>query len=181
MSDIKRIDNTKRPTDINLNKEDFPDYKTYKKEYDRQYSLMTRERRKEIYALNKDYKKQQQKDWVNNNPDKLDKFNETRRTKYKNKGEKFKQSKIWTWKRAGIILNDDTYEKFYNTTHCELCNKEFCEIGGKTKHNKGCLDHDHLTGHVRCICCFTCNNYLKSFDNKRFKINLELHRYFNRL
>ena len=43
-------------TKINLKREDFPDEKSYKKEYDRLYSLATRERRKILYQEQKEYK-----------------------------------------------------------------------------------------------------------------------------
>jgi len=181
MTSIKKIDNTKRPTNIKLNKEDFEDYKSYKKEYDRQYALLKKERRKEIYRLNGDYKRNQQREYMKNNPQKRKEASIRKKQIYQNKSDSYKRKKLWDWRRLGIIVNDEIYERYVNTKHCELCNKEFCNVGGKTKHNTGCLDHDHLTGHVRCICCVGCNNFLRGLDTRRYKLNLEIHRYFKNI
>lgn len=127
------------------------------------------ENRKAVYEKNKiRYEKNKER------------YNETRRTVYKELGDKYKKSRLNTWKKSGIIINKNTYDDFLNTTHCNLCNIVFCDVGGKTKTNKKCLDHDHLTGHVRCICCYKCNNYLKKYDYQRLKLMSEIHRYHKR-
>ena len=131
----------------------------YTKEYRETHREEINERNRERYHLKKDA------------------WNQKRNALYKTKGRKYMVSRLATWRKSGIIVDDNTYEKFINTKNCELCNKTFGEIGGKTSHDRACLDHDHLTGHVRCVCCFTCNNYLKRYDNNRLKLMLDIHRY----
>ena len=175
MSDIKKIDNTKTPTSIVLDKNDFDDYKSYKKEYDRQYSILKRKRRREIYALNREYKQKQQRDYLKKNKEKI---NNDRQKKYKDDEEKYKKVMQWSWKRSGIIIDENTFDYYDSINNCELCNVEFCERGGKSRTNKKCLDHDHLTGHIRCVICYKCNNYLKKYDRQRLELMLAIHRYF---
>tara|TARA_R100000935_G_C2705018_1_gene111804 strand:+ start:45 stop:467 length:423 start_codon:yes stop_codon:yes gene_type:complete len=64
---------------------------------------------------------------------------------------------IWRWKNWGIICDDfdKLYDKYINTTHCEICKVELCE--GNHGSNKKAIDHDHITGKVRYICCHSCN------------------------
>ena len=180
MSKIVRIDNTKTSTGIILNKDDFPDYVSYKKEYDRQYAVLKRERRRQIYKLNSEYKANQMTEYRKKNPEMFNQRNKKRTKNYKEKGYNYKNVKLYQWKRAGIKIQPDTFDRFVNAKVCELCNKKFKEdVGGKTQHNTPCLEHDHLSGAVRSVCCITCNNYMKRYDNLRLKVCLEIHRYKN--
>ena len=88
--------------------------------------------------------------------------------------------KLYDWKRKGIkIPNDEeTYVNYMSLENCELCDKVLT-TGNKAK-NRKCLDHDHLSGYVRYICCNECNAYKKKTDNLRMMICLELHRYFKK-
>ena len=176
MAEIKRIDNTKTPTGINLNKEDFEDYKSYKKEYDRQYSILKNKRRREIYALNKEYKQKQAKEYRQNNPELFEKYNETRLTKYQEKGSIYKRAIKHGWKKAGIKVFDNTFDDYLKQDVCELCSKKFGEVGGKSRHNKKALDHDHRSGYARFICCYTCNTFLRGRDHRLAEVHLELYR-----
>ncbi len=72
-----------------------------------------------------------------------------------------KKSKMryhWTKKR-GLLLSDfeRTWEKYINTTHCELCNISL----KKVKKN---MDHCHKSGYMRFIVCHRCNGYLRYRD-----------------
>ena len=158
------------------------DVKAKRKEYDAKY-----------WAKNREKRSQQKKDYYNNNPQIVleqrkisyrknkEKYNENRREEYKDtNGSKYKNSKLLSWKRMGIIILNNTFEDFNSKTNCDLCNKEFCEVGGKSKHNKKCLDHCHLTGYSRFTCCYTCNNYLKKIDSKRMILMLDIHRNYNK-
>ncbi len=71
---------------------------------------------------------------------------------------KFKKyNKIKNWKNQGLIGDyEDIYNKFINTTNCDLCNIELCE--GLKGSNKKCMDHDHNTGLFRNIVCTKCNS-----------------------
>ena len=62
--------------------------------------------------------------------------------------------------------------------NCELCDTVL--TSGNKAVNRKCLDHNHLSGHMRSICCNECNAYKKKTDNLRIVICLDLHRYFNK-
>ena len=68
------------------------------------------------------------------------------------------------WKKAGLVGNYDLiYDKYKKTTNCDLCNCQF------TKLNKKCMDHSHISGHFRHICCNACNSGM--FDRTKPKNN----------
>ena len=46
---------------------------------------------------------------------------------------------------------DELYERYINSTECELCNKEYKNTTDRH------LDHDHTTGLFRNIVCCSCN------------------------
>ena len=75
---------------------------------------------------------------------------------------------------------DDYYfNKFIPSTHCELCHNEF-NVNKSYKSQK-CLEHDHISGYIRSICCRTCNQGLvRIFDTHRMILMAEIHRYHNR-
>jgi len=99
------------------------------------------------------------------------------------------------WRDSGLKDNDidALYEKYLNTTNCELCNVKLCT--GIKGSNFKCMDHDHTTGHFRNVVCNSCNvrkldqtlpknnttgiknitfrengywRYIKTFNKKRF-------------
>ena len=86
--------------------------------------------------------------------------------------------RIYDWKRQGIKIynKEELYVKYKALENCELCDCELCD--GYKRHNRKTLDHDHLSGYPRFICCNTCNNANQKIDNQRIKLNLELHRFF---
>ena len=69
-----------------------------------------------------------------------------------------KRCKIARWKHQGLIIDDnidELYERYINSTNCELCNKEYKNT--KDRH----LDHCHTTGLFRNIVCCSCNSSSK--------------------
>ncbi len=176
---IKKIDNIQRPTNIKLNKEDFASIKEYKKEYDRQYSLLKKQRRKDIYKLNSEYKCKKNKEWNKNNPEKIKKINDKRMNDYYNHPTKRKNGLTRGWKKSGMIFFENTFDKFIKTTNCESCGCDLIMGKGKGK-NKKTLDHDHFSGMVRHVICHSCNIWRRGYDNKRMILHLELYRYFYR-
>ncbi len=177
-SGVIKLPRKKVDRNFGLKKEDFPDYKSYKKEYDRLYSLHTRERRKQIYKENSEYKNNQHKEWCKNNPEKMKIFNQKRNNEYYTNPSKRKISLINGWRRAGIKIFEGTFEYYENTTHCESCGCELL-VGKGTGKNKKQLDHCHHSGYGRHIICQSCNCWRRGRDARMDKVHLELYRYFN--
>jgi hypothetical protein len=79
--------------------------------------------------------------------------------KDKNDPRSRKNSKIYMWKKMGLICRegetyDDIFNKVQNTTNCELCNILLTTGRGKTGR---CMDHNHSTGYFRKVLCNHCN------------------------
>ena len=72
-----------------------------------------------------------------------------------------KPQRIRNWKKYGLIGDYETiYDRYVNTTNCDLCNV-FLEGRGR---NRKCMEHNHANGQFRNIVCHTCN--CKKSDNK---------------
>jgi hypothetical protein len=114
------------------------------------------------YQEHKEEMKNNHKVWRENNKNKdaeyYLKHKQKRKEYYKSPAGK-KSTRINNWKRLGIICDDwDTlYERYINTNNCERCNKEI---------KKKCLDHNHNTGEIRYVCCYSCNIMLGIQDSK---------------
>ena len=81
-----------------------------------------------------------------------------------------------SWKKRGMIFNDNfdnIYEEYIYCRNCDLCNKEF--KSSQERH----LDHDHKTGDVRNIVCNSCNGKRK--DNKIFSTNTSNHKLISKI
>tara|TARA_R110000737_G_C14463009_1_gene465315 strand:+ start:114 stop:827 length:714 start_codon:yes stop_codon:yes gene_type:complete len=85
------------------------------------------------------------------------------------------------WQDAKVREPSEGWEDYYfNTfipsTHCELCHVELNQDG--IEKTKKCLEHDHMSGYIRSICCRTCNQgQVRIFDQKRMILMVEIHRY----
>jgi len=94
--------------------------------------------------------------------------------KYRKTPHGLKSHRKSEWKtKGGIIFYDfdKIYEEYLNTDNCQICNTGF------TSKNKKIMDHDHLSGYNRFICCNKCNVRLGIVDRKRMKVLLEIHRF----
>jgi len=81
---------------------------------------------------------------------------------YKHTPKGKKSRTIARWKYRGLIGDyESIYDRYINTTHCDLCNIELCK--GFKGGNKKCMDHDHNTGLFRNIVCNTCNSNKSDF------------------
>ena len=112
-------------------------------------------------VLTEEEKKQRQKDskkrWREKNKEyqkTYQKNNEDRLKEYRQTDIFIKSRLISDWKRRGVICNsfDELYDKYLNSSKCDLCNSHFENSFYK------CLDHDHNTGEFRNVLCRTCNN-----------------------
>jgi len=95
-----------------------------------------------------------------------------------------KRNRINKWRCRGIRFpNNDPdafYDKIYDTcNNCQLCDKELT-IDMKHKASTRCLDHDHISGYNRFVCCGSCNQSLIKRDRLFPYVLLELHRYHRR-
>ena len=136
----------------------------------------------------KKYHKKRREDplWVEKDKERQKKYKSTEtykqlrkdyEKKYRNSYEGKKSIKISEWKtKKNWKETNDRFEfifnKWFYTTNCDLCNKEFI------KKNDKCADHEHNTGTFRAICCNKCNQALAVIDRKRMLVCLEIHRYF---
>ena len=104
-----------------------------------------------IKCYGKEYKKTEKGKKVN------EKYNESQ------KG--IKNRIICGWRRQGLIESDTyNYEKIYqrylDTTHCDLCNVELTE-GKTTTSTTKQMEHCHITGLFRNIVCCKCNGKIR--------------------
>ena len=70
--------------------------------------------------------------------------------KYRNTANGYKRTTIHNWKQQGLIGDYDTiFDRFMNTTHCDLCNHLLTKEkkGGRQKQ----MEHNHITGEFRNI------------------------------
>tara|TARA_R110002012_G_scaffold45729_4_gene121351 strand:+ start:179 stop:595 length:417 start_codon:yes stop_codon:yes gene_type:complete len=62
---------------------------------------------------------------------------------------------INAWKCRGLKESkefiDQIYEEYLNSEECQLCGEPYSE------HNRKEMEHNHLTGEFRNICCKRCN------------------------
>ena len=71
---------------------------------------------------------------------------------YKDPEKRKKVTKICHWKKRGLKGDYDViYEKWINSTYCELCKQSYTDTNNK------CMDHCHISGEFRNICCNFCN------------------------
>ena len=93
--------------------------------------------------------------------------------KFRNTPGGYKKSVISKWKYHGLKGDYNLiFDKYMNTTHCQKCNVEFTKEkkGGRQKN----MDHDHLTGKFRMVCCQICNT--TRLDNTKNKNNTSGHK-----
>jgi len=115
------------------------------KEKARQYRKNNREKLKESNRQyrenNREKFKERARQYSENNPDKIKKY-----------------GKKATWKASGLNMEkfEEIYERYINTTHCDLCNVELTIDKITTKTTK-VMDHSHITGEFRNILCHSCN------------------------
>ena len=87
--------------------------------------------------------------WVKDNPEKR----KEALTKYNASEAGYRTRWFYRMRKLYGINNidEEVYERYKNTTHCDVCNSQF-----KSNMYK-CVDHDHTTGKFRWILCRACN------------------------
>ena len=64
---------------------------------------------------------------------------------------------ICQWKQRGLKETkefiEQIYEEYLRSEECELCGEPY------SKHNKKEMEHNHLNGEFRNICCHRCNHW----------------------
>ena len=99
-----------------------------------------KEKQKEYYLKNKEKTKEKGKEYYLKNKE------------YYQSPIGKKKHTISRWKYKGLIADniDELYERYKNSTNCELCGHDY-------SFSKKCLDHDHNTGLFRNVVCHKCN------------------------
>ena len=88
---------------------------------------------------------------------------------YKKKRDK--TARMSKWRKWGVIINDEIYDRYLNCNNCEICDMKIESTKKRTTYSK-VLDHNHYTGEVRYICCHGCNMRMGEID-KKFKRVME--------
>lgn len=104
----------------------------------------------EYYLINKEILQEKNKEYWLKNKEPL----KIKSKKYynDNKEEIILRSKNNSYKRLyGITVDDFNLKLLTQNNKCEICNKEFTDIGD------ACLDHNHRSGVIRGILCRNCN------------------------
>ena len=132
--------------------------KERQKEYNKKYRKNNKERKKQTQKLyrekNKEKLIEKKKEYYKNNKEKYKEYRKTPSGK--------KSETISNWKTYGLIDDDyeGLYDKYLNTTECEICKYVFDNTNWK------CMDHCHTTGLFRQILCFKCNVH-DNWKNKK--------------
>jgi hypothetical protein len=121
------------------------------------------------YENNKDVRKAYIKKWQDDNPEIV--------KGYSQKPERVKYNRIRAWKRQGIIVPNDDWEKFYNY-YLEINNCNYCKVKLTydlvTTRTQKHVHHDHDINdkpNVVCICCAACNSERKQ-NNTSGEVNI---------
>ena len=123
-------------------------------ESDKKYRENNKEHRqkylKEYYQNNKEHIAEKYREYYENNKEHLKKTS-------KEYSQTPAGKKAWTmdnWRRKGVKnVNEEMYNDYIATTHCECCSKEFSSSRDR------CLDHSHETGAYRWVICCRCNSH----------------------
>jgi len=80
-------------------------------------------------------------------------YNREWKKKNKDRPSVVRTRTLCNWRTRKVKGDLKTFydEKYINATHCEVCEKVF-----KCRRDR-CMDHDHSTGNIRQIICFSCN------------------------
>tara|TARA_R110000796_G_scaffold2453_2_gene9681 strand:+ start:46 stop:498 length:453 start_codon:yes stop_codon:yes gene_type:complete len=84
---------------------------------------------------------------------KANEWSKLRAIKYPEETKKTKTK--YQWKKNGLKFTEDEfnliYDRWSKSTNCELCNHDYSS-------SQKCMEHSHITGKFRCICCNRCNS-----------------------
>ena len=131
----------------------------YMKEYYAKNKAKMINNAKDNYQNNKEERRLYIKNWQDDNPEKV--------KGYSQKPETIKGSRIRAWKRQGIIVLNNDWDKYYNY-YLEVNNCNYCKVkmtyDSVTTRTQKSVHHDHEiedAPNVICICCHACNTERK--------------------
>jgi len=115
--------------------------------------MKTREEQKEYqrqwYLKNRERLLQKQKEYSEKHKEEIKSYNQSE--------NRIKLHRISNWKKWGVKGDLEViYQRYINTTHCDLCNIELT-IDKKTSPTSKSMDHCHETLVFRNIVCHRCN------------------------
>jgi len=109
----------------------------------------TKRKSKKWYQNNKDRLLKKQNEYSKNNKEKI--------YEYKQSESGIKHRLIRNWKLHNLIGDyEKIYERYKNTTHCDLCKVELT-LDKKITSTRKSMEHNHETGEFRNITCHKCN------------------------
>ena len=136
-------------------------YREKNKEHAKEIRDNNKDKIKEYYQNNKERIVEKRREYLENNKEKIREY----KKQYIETPAGKKTGMMSSWRKNGVInVNDEMYNNYIATTHCECCLKEFSSSRDR------CLDHDHETGEFRWVICQSCNNQ----DYWKKKINTHL-------
>jgi len=147
-------------------KENIKEYQLKNKDKLKENREKNKDKLKEYQLKNKDKLKEYHKQYHLKNKDKATKYYKEYNKEYNKTEKRIKLNKISNWKTYGLIDSDNdnyekTYQRYIDTTNCDLCNIELTDGTNITaKH----MEHDHKTGLFRNIVCPKCNNKIKVIE-----------------
>tara|TARA_R110000772_G_C12949904_1_gene402021 strand:+ start:55 stop:483 length:429 start_codon:yes stop_codon:yes gene_type:complete len=135
-----------------------------KNEYNRIYRKINKdkiaEKTREYRQNNKELLAENRRLYKENNKEQVAEYQREYKKQYIETPAGKKTGTMSSWRKNGVInVNDEMYERYIATTHCECCSKKFSSSRDR------CLDHDHETGDFRWVICRACNNH-DSWKNK---------------
>jgi len=92
---------------------------------------------------------------------KANEWSRLRAIKYPEETKKTKTK--YQWKKNGLKFTEDEfnliYDRWLKSTNCELCNHDYSR-------SKKCMEHSHITGKFRSICCNRCNSNMPDIKKR---------------
>lgn len=95
---------------------------------------------------------------------------------YKNHDRERMRRRIASWKQQGITITVSEWKALFEKqkNRCAICDRHSSEFKKSLA-----VDHDHKTGRVRGLLCFSCNRYLVQMFEKYSHLLPKVQEYIN--